>query len=69
MIKEKGNAANYVEPREATAWNTYTLCRITGLGALTLLLSGCGATPRISQGDSAIEAGIALLSRQVFSED
>ncbi|HDZ48644.1 hypothetical protein LCGC14_0037930 [marine sediment metagenome] len=34
---------------------TTTLRRITGLGALTLLLSGCGATHSVSQGDPAME--------------
>ncbi|HAA46524.1 MAG: lipase/esterase [Halomonas sp. 54_146] len=40
-------------------WQRYgtlaTLRRVTGLGALALMLSGCSATQHVSQGDPAIE--------------
>ncbi|MDQ7730384.1 alpha/beta hydrolase [Halomonas sp. SpR8] len=35
-----------------------TLCRVTGLGALALMLSGCGASLHVSQGEPAIESSL-----------
>lgn len=43
-----------------------SLRRVTGLGALTLFLSGCGATHSVSQGDPAIESS-ALREPQPFT--
>lgn len=43
-----------------------TLRRVTGLGALAMLLSGCGATHSVSQGDPAIESS-ALREPQPFT--
>jgi acetyl esterase/lipase len=42
------------------------LRRVTGLGALALLLSGCGATHHVSQGEAAIESD-SLYEPQAFT--